>query len=212
MEESFGESSKKLNVFEKIFHSLTHPDELFKTVRSEPFTSSFLYVLLITAIPALLKFVLFLVGIKTLGNESIFDILVGYIITIVVVFIATSVYHVFAKLFGGVSDYDGTFKAYVYGFTPSILFGWIPVLGLIGAIYGIYLFIKGLSILHGLSTGKSFLVWFIPVLILLLIVIFLIILLGVAVISYLAGLYSQNPELLNYLNETGEVVKVLKKM
>lgn len=211
MEEKFGGVEKKLNVFNKVIYSLINPTELFKVIRKEEFSSSFLYLLFVTSIPTLIKIVLFLFGITSLSGSSIGSILKEYTIVIIGAFIYAGVFHLFAKLFGGVAGYGETYKAYVYGFTASTLFGWIPFIGILGIVYGVYCFVKGISILHGLSTGKAFLVWFMPILIVLVILVFLLILWGVAIYSFLLGVYSQNPQLLSYLNETGEFVKVLTR-
>jgi hypothetical protein len=210
VEETFGSSGKKLNLFNKVIYLLTQPEEFFKATRKENFSSSFIYLLFITAIPTAIKLALFFFGITLPGSDSIALILGGYAGVIIITFVLAGIFHIFAKLFGGSSGYVETYKAYVYGFTPSILFSWIPYIGILGLIYGVYIFIKGISLLHGLPSGKAFLVWFIPVLILGIILLILIIILGVAILSFLSGAYSQNPEFLNYLDETGEFIKVLK--
>jgi len=194
VEETFGTSEKKLNLFDKVIYLLTQPEEFFKVVRKENFSSPFIYLIFVAAIPTLIKICLLFLGVTLPGNDSIGLILGGYAGVIIITFVLAGIFHIFAKLFGGSSGYRETYKAYVYGFTPSILFSWIPYIGILGLIYGVYIFIKGISFLHGLPSGKAFLVWFIPVLILGIILLFLIIILGVAVLSFLTGVYSQNPQ------------------
>jgi hypothetical protein len=50
----------------------------------------------------------------------------------------------------------------MYSQTPSLLFGWIPTIGLVGWIYEIVLFTRGTELLHGFSRKKAILVSFIP--------------------------------------------------
>ncbi|MFH8092911.1 MAG: YIP1 family protein [Candidatus Aenigmatarchaeota archaeon] len=189
------ESQTNLNVFQKMVYALTKPEELFKFIRKEPFSAAFLYFLMINAISKAIRVLLFLANFPVSPNETVNSILMEFVTTTIFSFIFAGIFHIFAKLFGGYAPYEGTFKAYVYGMTPSILFGWIPYIGILGSIYGIYIFIKGISFIHAISLGKAFLVWFIPILILLLLILLLFLLVGVAVISYLAGFYSSNPKM-----------------
>jgi hypothetical protein len=164
-------SKNKLNLLKKVVYSLTQPEDLFKSVRNESLSSSFLYLLFVSTISVI---VIFFFGISFLGKDYVILALGEYITAILLTFIFVGMFHTFVKMFGGSSGYGETYKAYVYGFTASILFGWIPYLGILGIIYGVYSFVKGISVLHNLPSGKAFLVWFIPVLIWAVILLFLI--------------------------------------
>ncbi|MEM5777597.1 MAG: Yip1 family protein [Candidatus Aenigmatarchaeota archaeon] len=209
MEEVFGKKSN-LNVFQKIVYSLLKPESFFKEIKNEPFSATFLYLLFISFISLVLQTILFLIGVSFYQDAAIEVFFGDFIIDILLSFIGAGVFHIFAKILGGRSNYNGTFQAYVYGFTPAILLGWIPYIGIIGLIYGVYIFVRGISFIHEISMSKAFFVWFIPILILVIIVGIIILILGVAVISYLAGLYNTNPELLESFKTTGEIFKILK--
>jgi hypothetical protein len=63
--------------------------------------------------------------------------------------------HVIVSFLGGKADYKETFKAVTYAGTPMNLFGWIPVVQIIPFAYSIYLFVRGLSKLQGVSLWKA---------------------------------------------------------
>ena len=48
-----------------------------------------------------------------------------------------------------------TFKALMYGATPSLLLGWIPVIGFLAAIWALIVEIIGIRQLHEISTGRA---------------------------------------------------------
>jgi hypothetical protein len=62
--------------------------------------------------------------------------------------------HLTVKLLGGKGGFSETFKPVVYGSTPAILFGWIPMVQVLFFVYSFYLVAKGLSRMH-LITGIS---------------------------------------------------------
>ncbi|MCS7123787.1 MAG: Yip1 family protein [Candidatus Aenigmarchaeota archaeon] len=204
------EGEPTLNIFQKMIYSLIKPEQVFKYIRREPFSLTFLYFLFINLIPTLIRIVLVLLNIPSQPNESIGSILSGYVLTILLAFLIAGIFHLFAKVFGGEASYDGTYKAYCYGFTPSVLVGWIKYIGILGVVYGIYVFIRGISFIHAIPGGKAFLVWFLPMAILALIILALIALVGVAIISYLAGLYSSNPYMQETIQTTGYFLKIIK--
>jgi hypothetical protein len=202
MEETFGEVSKKLNLFEKVFYSLIHPGELFNIVRNEPFLSSFWYMLFVGVIGSLMICGLIIFINVLLGGMMFMLLFFVYGILILFSFMSVGIYHIFAQLLGSNYDYDTTYKAYVYGYTPFMLFFGIPIINILAIIYGSYLFIRGISILHGFSIGKSFLVWFLPLLLIGCVFILLVLL------ELLIGL--PNLQNFSYLNQTGGFIRILK--
>lgn len=63
--------------------------------------------------------------------------------------------HLWVYVCGGRKGYTQTVKALAYGATPSFVLGWIPFLGIIGAIWAIVVTILGLRELHEISTGRA---------------------------------------------------------
>jgi hypothetical protein len=102
--------------------------------------------------------------------------------------------HLFAYITGARKGIMQTEKAVIYGSTPFLLLGWIPVIGLlIGGIWAIVLTIIGLREMHGITTGKAVLAY---VLALAIIFIILILIIGWLVIAFMSGMTPSN--VMNY--------------
>ena len=70
-------------------------------------------------------------------------------------FITGSWAHLFVRAFGGRKGYGNTIKAFAYGQTPLLLFGWIPFVGMLFWIWALVLNIIGIRQLHEISTGRA---------------------------------------------------------
>jgi len=70
-------------------------------------------------------------------------------------FISGSWAHLFVRAFGGRKGYANTIKAFAYGETPFLLFGWIPFVGMLFWIWTLVLNIIGIRQLHEISTGRA---------------------------------------------------------
>jgi len=70
--------------------------------------------------------------------------------------------HVFVLLCGGERGIAQTMKAMMYGSVPALIFGWIPVISIIAAIWSLVLMIIGIRELHKLSTTAAALVILLP--------------------------------------------------
>jgi hypothetical protein len=75
------------------------------------------------------------------------------------------------------SGFEATFRVGAYAAVTSLV-SWIPFIGGILALYGIYLGIVGIREMHNTTTGKAALVVLIPVAIIFLLVLALIALVG----------------------------------
>jgi len=207
-DESFNEASNP-SIFQKLFNSLTKPEDSFKTIRKEPFSSTFIYFLFILSIPTLIRILLVVAGVPV-QNDKIETVLAGFVLTIILTFLFVGIFHISAKIFGGNASYDGTYKAYVYGFTAATLFGWIPYVGIIGLIYGVYCFVKGISFIHAITTGKAFLTWLFPIILCAILIVIIVLLIGLTFVSFLAGWYSANPQMFETMQATGQFLRTLR--
>jgi hypothetical protein len=79
--------------------------------------------------------------------------------------------HLWVYLFGGRRGIMQTANAVIYGQTPRLLFGWIPVIGFLFVLWSLVLNIIGIRELQELSTMKATLVVAIAVLIPLILII-----------------------------------------
>ena len=73
--------------------------------------------------------------------------------------------HLWVWILGGRNGAGQTLKAFLYGLTPALIFGWIPVAGILFAVWSFILDILGLRELAGLSPARAALAMVIAVLI-----------------------------------------------
>ncbi len=96
---------------------------------------------------------------------SAVSILVGAVIGgIVGLFIGGIILFIFFKIFGGSGSYEGTVRILSYSSAVQV-FGWIPLIGLIVSLYGIWLNIVGGKHVHNLTTVKSAIAVILPLVI-----------------------------------------------
>ena len=101
---------------------------------------------------------------------SFFEILiVGAVFTL----IAGLWIHLWVWILGGRNGIFQTMKAFIYGVTPSLVLGWIPLASILFAIWSFILCIIGIRELAGLSTGKAALAMIIAALIPIVIAVYL---------------------------------------
>ncbi len=62
---------------------------------------------------------------------------------------------VLQQLFQGKGTYEGTFRVVAYSGVVHLL-GWIPFIGFLASLYGLWLQIVGLEKVHEVSKGKAF--------------------------------------------------------
>jgi hypothetical protein len=82
------------------------------------------------------------------------------------VFVVAGIAHLLVRLVVGAtnSGFGATFRVASYTGVTSLV-SWIPIIGGILALYGIYLAVVGIREMHGTTTGKAVLVVLIPVIV-----------------------------------------------
>ena len=177
MDEFYGQEAVigtygRMGLVEKVRKVLLHPSEFFDDVRFEGIGDAFKYLAVLGLVDVLLGTLLYMLlpSISPLGNTlqsyigagsftATTGVAVGaglYVAILVIPFVGAGVLHLFVRLFGGHGSYADTYKVVVYGNTPAYLFGWLPFVGALAALYSLYLWIKGVSRLHGMSMLRSF--------------------------------------------------------
>jgi len=63
--------------------------------------------------------------------------------------------HIWVYAVGGRKGVGQTIKSMAYGSTPTLLLGWIPLLGVIFSIWSLVVSIIGARQLHEISTGRA---------------------------------------------------------
>ena len=101
-------------------------------------------------------------------------------------FIGAGILHLLVMVIVGSrnSGYEATFRVAAYTSVVNLV-SWIPLIGWIASLYGIYLAIVGIREVHTTTTGKAALVVLIPVAVLLFIFLVLAIVVGVAIFNAL---------------------------
>jgi len=75
----------------------------------------------------------------------------GFIVTLII----AAWIHLWVYLLGGRKGIMQTIRAVLYGNTPRLLLGWIPLVGLVFALWSLVLTILGVRELQELSPGKA---------------------------------------------------------
>jgi len=92
------------------------------------------------------------------GEFSLFTILTTVIVLpvagIISLFIEAAILYIIYKVLGGKGSYEGTMRFVSYA-TAVLVVSWIPLVGWIAGLYGIYLYIVGGMHVHNVSMGKS---------------------------------------------------------
>lgn len=73
--------------------------------------------------------------------------------------------HLWVAILGGSRGIFSTIKAVLYGSTPQLLFGWIPVIGFLFTLWSMYLTVVGAHELQGISMARAILAVFIAVMV-----------------------------------------------
>ncbi len=188
-----------MDFFEKVRGFLLEPAKTFDAVKGEKLEEAIKYYAIIAAVysaifAVLLAFIGTIFG-SMMGGQNL-GMLMGagagaggaviffvlfMIFTIIGAFIGGAILHIFVYLVGGRNGLEQTIKAIMYGSTPGLLLGWIPIIGFIAAIWSIVLNILGIRQLHELTTGKAALAVLIPVIIA---IILALIIAGLAMIAF----------------------------
>ncbi len=122
------------------------------------------------------------------GAGVVFVALALIIVQFILVFIGAAWLHLFVYLLGGRKGYVQTLKAVTFGSTPSLLFGWIPFIGLLAGIWTLVLEILGVRELQEITTARA-----VPAVILAILVIFLIVIVIAAFFVIAYNEISQGP-------------------
>ena len=167
-------------IADKVKGFLLKPVETFQQAKNDETGTVFTYFAALLLVNAVLSALVAAEGFG--GMEKITGLTFGLAFPVLVFFmvlvggfIATLVFaawiHLWVYLFGGRKGIMQTIKAILYGNTPRLLFGWIPFVGIVFAVWSLILGILGIRELQELSTGKAVLVVFIAVIIPLIILI-----------------------------------------
>lgn len=155
-------------IFEKMMGVLFHPTETFtEDLRHDTLTDTLVYLLFLVVIFTVFAGALLLVGVSAYAGLAT-GIMAGglsMIALIPLLFFAGffgavifAVYmHFWVWLLGGREGITETWKVVVYAATPSLLFGWIPVVGFVTFLWSLVLMIMGIRELQHITLLRAFL-------------------------------------------------------
>lgn len=194
-----------MNIINRVRAILQHPRRFFHTLREPGFKNAWLYFAILSLFTTVLGTLMSIVmqpfatglmswfaGMQLPAQPELPAItlaaaaLVGYLISLGMVFVSAGILYVYLLIFGGRAGFEQTFQLMVYSSTPNYLFGWIPIAGWLARLWSLCLLIIGTQEVHKLSRLKSILIYAIPL------ALFLVILL--AAMLFIKTLFSSGPE------------------
>jgi hypothetical protein len=173
-------------IFKKAMGFLQQPTKAFDAEKGTEVTDSFVYMAILTVVVAVLSAIV--AGVTT-GS----GIIIG--ITMVTVYVGSLIFnviaglwlHLWAYIFGAKKGLNQTLKTVFYAGTPTYLLGWIPLINILAALWGLYLDWMGLQRLHGMEGGRAaaaiVIAFIIPMIIL-----GILFLIGLAILGSMGGL------------------------
>lgn len=174
-----------MNIVQRAIAVLTQPRAFFRGLKRENgvrdafvyfLVLSFAFLVVHTVIsmllrPMLMTWVSAFLGAPPQKETSAMLLIMGmifsYVLGLGLIFVYAGILHVWILIFGGKAGYAKTLQLLVYSATPSYLFGWIPLVGVIASICSLVFLIIGTQEVHGISKLKSILMYVMPVVILL---------------------------------------------
>lgn len=187
---------------EKVKGFLLEPSKTFDAIKEEDLGEAIKYYAVIAAVYSVIFAVLFafmgsllgsMMGGQNLGmmfgagagiGGAVIIFVMFMIFAIIGAFIGGAVLHIFVYIVGGRKGIAQTIKAVMYGSTPGLLLGWIPIIGFIAGIWSLVLEILGIRQLQELTTGRAILAVLIPIII----IVILTIVLAAIIASFVFGM------------------------
>ncbi len=185
---------------EKVKGFLFEPSKTFDAIKGENLSEAIKYYAVIVAVYSAIFAVLLafagtifgsMMGGRNLGmlmgagvgaGGAIIFFVMFMILAIVSAFIGGAIFHIFVYIAGGRKGIEQTIKAVMYGSTPGLLLGWIPIIGFIGGIWSLVLEILGIRQLHEITTEKAVLAM------VLLIVVAVVLILAAVIAAFIFGM------------------------
>ena len=165
---------------------VTAPVDFFRGIRRQgDFVNPLIFAIICYEVSAILGGLLSLVGVSMGGTEGFGSFLVGLILAPIFaaigLFIGAGILHLLVMLIIGSrnSGFESTFRVGAYSSVTSLV-SWIPFVGWIASLYGIYLAIMGMREVHNTTTGRAALVVLIPAVVVFLLALLLIAAIGAA--------------------------------
>jgi hypothetical protein len=160
-------------ILTKVQGFLFKPVETFQKSRDDEPVHVFTYFLALLLFDVILTTLLTFLGVGNkmyagitpgIGSPAAFFVVIfvaGFIFTL----LGSAWVHLWVWVVGGRKGIMQTVKAVMYGMTPNLLLGWIPLVGVIFFIWTLILEVLGIRELHEISTIKAVIVLAIAIII-----------------------------------------------
>jgi hypothetical protein len=147
----------------KVLGFLVLPLETFRAFKEEDVQQVIRYFLVILTADALLTA---LVSLFTSGGWGLLwrvlrihhPVLIFFLVLVgglVLVPLLSLWLHLWVRIVGGMQDFSRTLKAVMYGATPGLLFGWLPVIGILFYFWAMVLVIFGIHELQEIEGDRA---------------------------------------------------------
>ncbi|HZW72029.1 MAG TPA: Yip1 family protein, partial [Caldimonas sp.] len=161
-----------MNIVERVPAILLKPKETWPQIAAEPATPASIYggyLVFLAAIPAICGFIGWtLIGAGVMGvsfrlpiTTGLAQLVVGYLLSLGIVWVLALIVNALAPTFGGSKDFVAALKVIAYGSTAGFVggvFSLLPALGWLGllaALYSIYLIYAGLPVLMRCPAARA---------------------------------------------------------
>ena len=150
-------------VLAKIQGFFFNPVETFQKSRDDEPVTVVTYFVVLLLFDAIMTTLLVMVGagnklytglMPGMGSPAVLFVVVfagGLIFTI----LGSAWLHLWVWIMGGKKGFMQTIRAVMYGMTPNLLLGWLPLVGVIFFVWTLILDILGIRELHGISASKA---------------------------------------------------------
>ncbi|MFZ4537308.1 Yip1 family protein [Propionivibrio sp.] len=161
-----------MNLVQRVKDILLTPKQTWPVIEAEPADTATLYtqyLMLLALIPAIAGFIgMSLIGVNAMGMSmripllsGLVNMIVGYVLSLVMVYVLALIADALAPTFGGQKNPIMALKLVVFGSTAGMIggiFSVIPalsMLGLLAALYSIYLLFLGIPVLMKAPPEKA---------------------------------------------------------
>ncbi len=162
-------NEEKMSLKDKIKNVILNPSVFFERIKYEKgIMEAFKYLAILSlinlfvgiasftfSIPSIIYYFSGIANIPFLAGVKFLIPFITYIFGIIFSFIWAGIVHIFTRIVRGKGKYADSYKAIVYGATPTLLLGWIPFVGFVANLYSLYLQLKGISKLHQISMLRA---------------------------------------------------------
>jgi len=154
-------SGEKMSFVKKIITVIKSPSEFFEKIKWEKgIFEALKYLVILSLISVALITIFVSMFTRILFPFTFVETTISYLILFILAsiigsFIFSFILQFITRALTGKGEYENTYKAVVYGGTPSLLLNWLPVVNLLAALYSLYIVARGASILNEISMDRA---------------------------------------------------------